>query len=146
MIRLVDVNPDNWRVRLNVAKAQEKYVANKTVILARAYAYRNQRSRSFFIYDGEIPIGMGLYYDCPERASYDVSQMFIDERYQGHGYGKAAMQLLLDEMKQDGKYNKVMLCYIEENDIAQNMYKQLGFVEIGHDEDEIIMEMVLPNA
>ncbi|WP_303927033.1 hypothetical protein [Subdoligranulum variabile] len=49
-------------------------------------------------------------------------------------------------MKQDGKYNKVMLCYIEENDIVQNMYKQLGFVEIGHDEDEIIMEMVLPNA
>ena len=32
MIRLVDVNPDNWRVRLNVAKAQEKYVANNTVI------------------------------------------------------------------------------------------------------------------
>ena len=146
MIRLVDVNPDNWRVRLNVAKAQEKYVANETVILARAYAYRNRRSRAFFIYNGEIPIGMGLYYDCPERASYDISQMFIDERYQGHGYGKDAMQLLLDEMKRDGRYNKVMLCYIEGNSIAQNMYRQLGCVEIGHDEDEIIMEMMLPNA
>lgn len=146
MIRLIDVTPENWRLRLNVAKAQEKYVADKTVILARAYAYRNRRSRAFFIYDEEIPIGMGLYYDCPERVSYDISQIFIDERYQGRGYGKAAMQLLLDEMKLDGKYKKVMLCYIAGNDIAQNMYKQLGFVEIGRDEDEIVMEMTLPDA
>ena len=146
MIRLIDVNPENWRLRLNVEKAQEKYVADKTVILARAYAYRNRRSRAFFIYDEEIPIGMGLYYDCPERVSYDISQIFIDEHYQGRGYGKAAMQLLLDEMKLDGKYKKVMLCYIAGNDIAQNMYKQLGFVEIGRDEDEIIMEMTLPDA
>lgn len=56
------------------------------------------------------------------------------------------MQLLLDEMKLDGKYKKVMLCYIAGNDIAQNMYKQLGFVEIGRDEDEIIMEITLPDA
>lgn len=146
MIRLMNVDPDNWRLRLSVAKTQEKYVANTTAILARAYAYRNQRSRAFFICNQDIPIGMGLYYDCPEQAGYDLSQIFIDERYQGHGYGKAAMQSVLDEMKRDGKYNKVVLCYIEGNDVAKNLYRQLGFTEIGREEEEIILERTLSDA
>ena len=35
--------------------------------------------------------------------------------------GKAATQLVLDTMKQDGKYNKVILCYIDGNDAAKNL-------------------------
>lgn len=86
---------------------------------------------------------MGLYYDCPELESYDFSQIFIDERYQGHGYGKAAIKLALDAMKKDGKYNKVVLCYIAGNNTAQKLYEQFGFIEIDRDEDEVIMEMIL---
>lgn len=46
-------------------------------------------------------------------------------------------------MKQDGKYNKVDLCYIEGNDAAKNLYEQFGFVEIDRDENEIILELKL---
>ena len=128
---------------MKVAESQKTYVANSAVMLARAYAYREQRSRAFIIYDDEIPVGMGLYYDLPEMECYDFSQIFIDERYQGCGYGKAATQLILDAMKQDGKYNKVDLCYIEGNDVAKNLYEQFGFVEIDRDENEIILELKL---
>lgn len=107
------------------------------------YAYRNQRSRAFIIYHDETPVGMGLYYDLPEMECYDLSQIFIDERYQGRGYGKAATRLVLDALKQDGKYNKVDLCYIEGNDAAMKLYEQFGFVEIDRDEDEIILELKL---
>ena len=92
------------------------------------------------IYDDETPVGMGLYYDLPEMECYDLSQLFIDERYQGRGYGKAATQFVLDAMKQDGKYGKVALCYVEGNDVAKQMYEKLGFVETEHDGDEIVME------
>lgn len=141
MIHLVDIDPDNWRLGLKVAESQKTYVANTAVMLARAYAYRNQRSRAFVIHDDETPVGMGLYYDCPELDSYDFSQLFIDERYQGRGYGKAAVGLVLDALKQDGKYSKVDLCYIEGNDAAKKLYEKFGFVEIDRDEDEIIMEL-----
>ena len=144
MIHLVDIDPGNWRLKLEVAESQKHYVANSSVILARAYAYREQRSRAFVIYDDETPVGMGLYYDLPDLDCYDLSQIFIDERYQGRGYGRAATKLILDAMKQDGKYNKVDLCYIEGNDAAKKLYESFGFVEIDRDEDEIIMEMNLP--
>ena len=143
MIRFVDIDPNNWRLGLKVAESQKTYVANSTAMLARAYAYRNQRSRAFIIYHDETSVGMGLYYDLPEMECYDLSQIFIDERYQGRGYGKAATRLVLDALKQDGKYNKVDLCYIEGNDAAMKLYEQFGFVEIDRDEDEIILELKL---
>lgn len=143
MIHLVDIDPGNWRLGLTVSESQKNYVSDSYAMLARAYAYREQRSKAFVIYNDETPVGMGLYYDLPELDCFDLSELFVDERYQGRGYGKAATQLILDAMKQDGKYNKVDLCYIEGNDAAKNLYEQFGFVEIDRDENEIILELKL---
>lgn len=84
-----------------------------------------------------------MYYDLPEMESYDFSQLFIDERYQGRGYGREAVRLVLDTLKQDGKYGKVFLCYTEGNDAARKLYEQYGFKETEQDEDEIVMELIL---
>lgn len=143
MIHLVDIDPGNWRLGLTVSESQKNFVSDSYAMLARAYAYREQRSRAFVIYDDETPVGMGMYHDCPELDAYDLSQLFIDERYQGNGSGKASTKLVLDAMKQDGKYSKVILCYIEDNDAAKKLYERFGFVEIDRDEDEIIMELML---
>ena len=143
MIHLVDIDPGNWRLELRVADSQKNYVSDSYAMLARAYAYREQRSRAFVIYDNETPVGMGMYHDCPDLDAFDLSQIFIDERYQRKGYGKAATKLVLDAMKQDGKYSKAILCYIEGNNAAKDLYESFGFVEIDRDEDEIIMELTL---
>lgn len=143
MIYLVDVDPGNWRLGLKVSETQKNYVSDAYAMLARAYAYREQRSRAFVIYDNKTPVGMGMYHDCPDLDAFDLSQIFIDERYQRKGYGKAATKLVLDAMKQDGKYSKAILCYIEGNNAAKDLYESFGFVEIDRDEDEIIMELTL---
>ena len=141
MLRFEDINENNWRLPLHVSDAQKAYISDSNRLLARAYAYRNVNSRAFLICDDETPVGMGLYHDCPELEAYDLSQLFIDERYQGRGYGKAATRMVLDAMRQDGRYSKVVLCYLEGNEIAKQLYTQLGFVEVDRDEDEIIMEL-----
>ena len=143
MIHLVDIDSENWRIPLKVSKEQELYVANRTTILARAYAYRNSRSCAFLIYDDETPIEMVLYHDEASQNAYVFSELFIDEQFQGKGYGRAATKLVLDNIKKDGKYHKVILCYIEGNDAAKKLYEGFGFVETDRDEDEIIMELKL---
>ena len=144
MIRLETVNPDNWRLRLKVSDAQKSFVADSATILARAYAYRESRSKEYVIYNDTLPVGMALYYDCAELNAYDLSQLFIDERYQGNGFGIEATKQILDKMKSDSKYDKVILCYIDGNEAARNMYEKLGFTLTGdRDEDEIIMEKAL---
>lgn len=144
MIHLEPITVDNWRTSLSVSEAQREYVANSTVLLARAYAYRDMGSYACMIYNDDTPVGMALYYDCPELEEYVFSQLFIDERYQGRGYGKAASKFILDKMRSEGKFRKVGLCYVEGNDAAKAMYEGLGFYHTGEvDEDEIVMECVL---
>ena len=141
MIRLENINESNWRIPLSVSEAQKRFVANSTTILARAYAYRESRSRAFLVVAGGIAVGMGLYYDDSEMDAYIFSELFIDQRYQGKGYGKAATRLVLDELRRDGRFRKVVLCYIEGNEAAKKLYEGFGFMETEQDEDEIIMEL-----
>lgn len=143
MIRLEDIDAGNWRVPLSVSKGQEQYVASTTTILARAYAYRNARSQALLICEDDTPVGMVLYHDEDSLDAYIFSEMLIDEQFQGKGYGTAATKLVLDRMKKDGRYHKVVLCYIEGNDTAKKLYEQFGFVETDRDEDEIVMELLL---
>lgn len=143
MVHFVDVDETNWRTRLAVRPDQETYVANATVLLARAYAYRNLNSRAFLIYCEDVPVGMGLYYDCPELQAYVLSQLFIDARYQGKGYGKAAVTQCLEDMRKAARYQKVVLCYVEGDEAARKLYAQFGFSETCRDGDEIDMELTL---
>lgn len=144
MIHFEDITEENWRIPLSVSEEQREYVANQTVLLARAYAYRNLGSYACLIYNDEKPVGMALYYDCPELGAYDFSQIFIDERFQGRGYGKKAAQMLIDRMRAEHKFDKIVLCYIEGNEAAKAMYESLGFKLTGEaDEDEIVMELYI---
>jgi len=139
-IHLEPVTPENWRIDFKLKDEQKSFVSSPERILARAWAYREQRSKAFIIYADETPLGMAMYYDEDEMQAYDFSQFFIDSRYQGNGYGKKAASMILDMMKADAKYRKVCLCYIEGNEAARKMYENLGFKETGErDGEEIVM-------
>lgn len=142
MLHLEEIDEGNWRLGLEVAENQKNYVSDSNKMLARAYAYRNSRSRAYVIFTGETPVGMVMYHDCEPLNAYDFSQLFIDARYQGRGYGKAAVQQVLEMMRQDGKFKRVVLCYIDGNEAARKMYEGFGFRAIDRDEDEIIMELL----
>ena len=144
MIRLETITPDNWRLGLRVRDDQRNFVSDSAGILARAYAYRNNRSQAFVIYDDDIPVGMAMYHDFEDWNAYDFSQFFIDQRYQGKGFGLRAAEMILAKMKADGKYDRVVLCYINGDEAAKTLYEKLGFHHTGQaDEDEIVMEMLL---
>ena len=145
MLTLVPIDPDNWREPLHVREDQLRYVADRTTLLARAYAYRDYRSQAKFIMLDGTPIGMLLYHDDTwEDRAYVLSQFFIDQRWQRQGYGYAAMRLALDEMRRDGRYREATLCYVDGDEAARRLYIKCGFVPTGEaDGDEIIMRLTL---
>ncbi len=143
MVHLVDISTESGCINLEVEDSQKKYVCDSVTMLARAYLHRKFRPRVFNLYVDDTAVGMGMYLDSPEEESYDFCQLFIDKRYQHHGYGKAAVQLVLDEMRQEGKYRKVTMCYVEGNEASRRLFEQFGFVEVSHPWDEIFMELSL---
>ncbi|MBD5085024.1 MAG: GNAT family N-acetyltransferase [Clostridiales bacterium] len=144
MIRLEPIGPDNWREPLTVREDQRRFVGDPSGILARAYAYRDLGSQAKLILDDDTPVGMLLYYDWPEGGQYVFSHLLIDQRYQRRGFGETAALLALDEMRIDGRYPKVGLCYVEGDEPARMLYEKLGFRHTGEaDGDEIDMELSL---
>lgn len=140
MIRLESIGPDNWREELAVRADQRRFVSDPNRILARAYAYRNLGGQARLILNGDVPVGMLLYHDWRSAEQYVLSELLIDQRYQRQGFGIQAVRLALDEMRADGRYSKVCLCYIEGDEPARMLYEALGFRPTGEaDGDEIIM-------
>ena len=147
VIRLEPVTPENWRLGLAVEEAQKRFVSNSDRILARAWAYRDERSRAFVAYADETPVGMALYYDEARIGAYVFSELFIDARYQRRGYGRETARQMLRLMEDDGRFDRVVLCYIDGNDAARQLYEALGFRPTGErDGDEIIMEKHLERS
>ena len=136
MLYWKDVDPGNWRTKLSVREDQRSHVADRVTLLARAYAYREERSRACILMDDETPVGMALYHDWDEGGVYVLSQFFIDDRYQGKGYGRKGALLLLDEMRRDGRYSQVSLCYIDGEDNVRPFWEKVGFVRWPEDDDD----------
>lgn len=138
------VNPKNWRTDVRMTESQRHYAADKVTLPARAYAYRDENSRAYFLYKGKTAVGLGLYCDCPELDAYEFRQFCIDQRYQERGLGLAGAKLLLEEMRREGKYQNVILCCIQGNAVARGSYEKLGFAHTGQqDGDEIVTEKSL---
>ena len=126
MMHLVDIDEEAGRTDLEVAPEQRDYVCTALVMLARAWLHRRLHPRVFNLYDGETAVGMGMYLDAPEKNAYEFCQLFIDRRYQGKGYGKAAVALVFDSMREEGKYPKVFMCYVEGNGASRKLFEQSG--------------------
>ncbi len=119
-----------------------KFVSSNSASLAKAYAYYDD-AIPLAVYNGDLMVGFILlrYY---EEQSYLIDQFMIDARYQGNGYGKQAMKLVIEQIKSERKYLKIILCYIDGDEAAKRLYSGLGFYHTREvDENEIIMRFDL---
>ena len=112
-IHLEKVTWDNyWRViHLQVSKEQRNFVATNTLSLAHAYlnTTENIPTWPFAIYFGKKIVGFTLLCYFGDRdsylednpipfikSSYHISRLMIDRRHQRRGYGKEALQQILE--------------------------------------------------
>lgn len=148
MIELKAITEENFldAFHLKLAPGQERFVSHPIRSLAQAYVYRDQ-CQPFGIYAEEKMIGyvVVIYdYDVPE---YDIWHMMIDESAQGHGYGGAALDRVIDYIrtKPFGTSNRIALTCNKDNLIARKLYESKGFQATGlEDEDEIELVMTIP--
>lgn len=138
-ITLRRITRRNYReiTRIEVKPEQRLLIASNAVSMADAYFYREAWMRA--IYLGEIPIGFVMLGD--NALKYKIIKHFkpflyiwrfmIADKYQEKGYGKEAMQKVIEQVK--SKYNaKQLIVYtLPENKKALEFYKRLGFEPTG---------------
>ena len=161
MIRLERINGKNvWEIlKLRVSKNQRSFVASNDISIIEAYIAQNENGHvfPFGIYDNETPVGFCMigygvddsWTDAPAVAkdSYNLWRLMIDERFQGKGFGKESMKLILDFIRTEpsGSAEKCWLSYDPENEAARSLYRSFGFRETNEwDGNEIIAILNLP--
>lgn len=140
MIRLLDVTEENWLevARLSVNEEQKNFVAPAIGILARGYVYRNCNSRIIVFADDDNIVGAALVRDLDEEpACYDLQEFMIDRRFQNRGYGTKALNLILELLAAERKYECVEVCVNKEDAPALHVYEKAGFVDTEYIDDDV---------
>ena len=128
---LREITRDNWLpcVRLKVAPEQEPFVASNGVSLAQS-KYEPEWI-PLALYNDEEMVGFVMYGVNRDEGKYWILRVMVDRRYQGHGYGRAAMRLLLERLRAIPGCDEVAISYEPENEVARHLYASCGFRETG---------------
>lgn len=142
-VSLREVTAENLRqvLRLKVKPEQENFVADNATSIAEAHFEEKAWFR--VIYAGETPVGFLMLYDEPDSANYYLWRFMIDARYQGLGFGRRALELLIDHVRTRPNATELTLSYVPAEGGPRPFYAGLGFVDTGEVHDgENVMRLV----
>ncbi len=128
---------------LHVAKSQEQFVAPNSVSIAEAYFSPWAWFRA--IYADETPVGFVMMAkDLPKEGQCLLWRFMIDERYQKRGYGRKALQLVIQHVREKVGAQELVLSYHAGSGSPQPFYEKLGFQDTGEKfGDELVMSLKL---
>ena len=89
------------------------------------------------------PVGFMMTSERPSSGEYFLWRMMIDRNHQGTGYAGAAMQLLIDRIRDSGNGKVLLLSHLEGNDQAAGFYRSCGFSYTGNNPGDGDLEMAL---
>lgn len=142
VVTLREVTRDNAReiIKLEVAEGQNKFVAPNDISLAQAYF---EREKAWFraIYADETPVGFMMLYEDPREPVYYLWRLMMDARYQGMGYGRRALDLLVDYVKTRPSATELKVSYVPGEGSPGPFYARYGFEETGevHDGENVMI-------
>lgn len=127
MIQLKEIDRQNFSavVKLKVADEQQSFVASNVFSLAQAKVY--PECVCWAIYNDETLVGFTMYCLDQEDQEYWIYRLMIDAQQQGKGHGKAAMELVIEQLKRDPEHHVIYISFEPENTGAQKLYEKLGF-------------------
>lgn len=128
MIRLREITSANLEevLKLEVSENQEKFVSNTSDSLAQAYVYR-KNAYPFAIYFDEILVGFIMFGFYESRNQYTLWKFLIDKSHQNKGYGKTALLLGIEQMKEEHNIKEMYTGVSLGNEVAEHLYKSVGF-------------------
>lgn len=133
MLRLVEIDRYNYLsvLDLSVSSEQKSFVASNQYSLAQAYV--QPECVPLALYAENKPIGFAMYSLDENDHQYWIYRLMIDQRYQGVGYGREAMKLLIERIRElmDDEHKRIFISFEPENEIAKSLYESLGFVPDG---------------
>lgn len=148
-ITLRELTRDTWEecVDLEVAEHQRNFVSSNLVSLAEAQFYPGTVCQA--VYAEEAMVGFVMYgpdaeYAPGEPGAYAFVRLMIDRRHQGNGYGRAAVEAVIETIRNIPESRVLYTSFVPENTHAGRLYEAVGFQQTGRSLDgETILALPL---
>lgn len=134
---------------LKVSTEQMSYVATNAESLAEAHFHPEAWFRG--IYAGDTPVGFVMLEDwngipgSDPTAPITLWRFMIDQRYQGSGYGKRALEMIVSHVRERTEttgHRLFLTSYVPGDHSPRDFYLKFGFEPTGEkDGDEIILAL-----
>jgi diamine N-acetyltransferase len=127
---------------LQVAPSQRGFVAPNAVSFSEALFQPKAWFRA--VVADEIPVGFVMLSIDEVEPEYYLWRYMIDERYQGRGFGRAALALVVDHVRTLPGATELLVSWVPEPGGPEPFYRGLGFEPTGEvDGDEVVARLVL---
>jgi diamine N-acetyltransferase len=120
----------------------DQFVAPNAVSIAQAHFEPSAWFRA--IYAGDEPVGFVMLEDDVENREYTLWRLMIDHRHQRKGYGRRAVELVIDYVTGRPDATELLTSYVPGDAGPAEFYRRLGFTPTGAvDEGEIVVKLSL---
>ena len=136
-LRVVDAGNRPDVERLRVASDQESFVDGVAASLIEAAAKPHLRPWYRAVYAGADPVGLVMLADDVPPGTdeipwrYYLWRMLIDARFQGRGYGRAALDLVLDHLRTRPGADTLVTSIVAGEGSPLGFYLRYGFRATG---------------
>lgn len=112
-----------------LSEPKRYFVATNAISLAQA----NFTDKAWFraIYAGRTPIGFVMLSVDEEKSDYFVWRFMLGEPYHGRGYGRKAMEAIIEHVRTLPNAKELQLSYGQGPGSPEGFYKKIGFVPTG---------------
>lgn len=135
-IEFQEVNRENFNsiISLRVSSDQVDYIDSN--LYSIAYSKVCPSLATYGIYCNDTLVGFTQFGKDPNHLRYMLAEIMIAEQYQNKGIGQLALIKIIKNLKNECKFDSLILTLVPENEIAKNIYIKFGFILI----DEVIIE------
>ncbi|MBS4174121.1 GNAT family N-acetyltransferase [Bacillus sp. FJAT-49736] len=127
-LHIREVTKENWRAvaELSVSKQQLHFIESNAYSLAESQY--EKKWISVGLYDEDTLVGYAMFgASSQERQSAWLDRFMIDHHYQGNGYAKRFLPILVERMQREYSCRKIYLSLHPDNALAQKLYESFGF-------------------
>lgn len=130
-IELLDVSLENWEKICCLHPGTEgvQFVASNSFSIVQSVYEKAWVIKG--IAKDNVLIGFTMFGYSEELSAYELCRFMIDRHYQGMGYGKKALNVIISEMLQRFGCKEIYLSTDPNNCRGKHIYEQAGFVPTG---------------
>jgi diamine N-acetyltransferase len=110
---------------LAVADSQTHLVTGNAISIAEAHFCRQAWFRA--ICTNKKPVGFIMLYQLPKIGKYYLWRFMIDAKYQRKGYGKKALEIVIESIRKNPKAKALTLSLVRTEGCAEEFYRKFGF-------------------